>query len=113
VLQRIGFVRLELYRYDIAGSIAHAAALTQAEMMTVDERQKIESELRAIKKQIESGKFEWDRSLEDVHMNIEAALTKRIGAAGAKLHTARRWRECFHFRNGNLVERNFMLHRSI
>lgn len=78
-----------LYRYDIAGSIAHAMALTQAEIITVDERQKIESELRAIEKEIESGKFEWDRSLEDVHMNIEAALTKRIGAAGAKLHTAR------------------------
>ena len=45
--------------------------------------------MRAIEKEIESGKFEWDRSLEDVHMNIEAALTKRIGAAGAKLHTAR------------------------
>lgn len=38
---------------------------------------------------IESGKFRWDESLEDVHMNIETALTKRIGAAGAKLHTAR------------------------
>jgi argininosuccinate lyase len=45
--------------------------------------------LRAIEKEIESGKFEWDRSLEDVHMNIEAALTKRVGAVGAKLHTAR------------------------
>jgi argininosuccinate lyase len=78
-----------LYRYDIAGSIAHAAALTQAEIITVDERQKIESELRVIEKEIESGKFEWDRSLEDVHMNIEAVLTKRIGGAGAKLHTAR------------------------
>jgi argininosuccinate lyase len=78
-----------LYRYDIAGSIAHAAALAQAEIITVDEQQKIESELRAIEKEIESGKFAWDRSLEDVHMNIEAALTKRIGAAGAKLHTAR------------------------
>ena len=78
-----------LYRYDIAGSIAHAAALAQAEIITVDEQQKIESELRAIEKEIESGKFEWDRSLEDVHMNIEAALTKLIGAAGAKLHTAR------------------------
>jgi argininosuccinate lyase len=78
-----------LYRYDIAGSIAHAAALTQAEIITVDERQKIESELRAIEKEIRSGKFEWDRSLEDVHMNIEAALTKRIGVAGGKLHTAR------------------------
>lgn len=78
-----------LYRYDIAGSIAHAAALTAAGIITADERQKIENELRAIENEIESGKFEWDRSLEDVHMNIEAALTERIGAAGAKLHTAR------------------------
>ncbi len=78
-----------LYRYDIAGSIAHAAALAQAEIITADERRKIEKELRAIEKEIESGKFEWEQSLEDVHMNIEAALMKRIGAAGAKLHTAR------------------------
>src|SRR5439155_2318252 len=78
-----------LYRYDIAGSIAHAAALAQAGIITADERRKIESELRAIEKEIDSGKFEWEQSLEDVHMNIEASLTKRIGAAGAKLHTAR------------------------
>jgi argininosuccinate lyase len=78
-----------LYRYDIAGSIAHAAGLAQAGIITADERRKIETGLRAIEKEIESGKFEWERSLEDVHMNIEAALTKRIGAAGAKLHTAR------------------------
>ena len=77
------------YRYDIAGSIAHASALAKAGIITADERQKIENELRAIQKEIESGKFEWDRSLEDVHMNIEAALTKRIGASGGKLHTAR------------------------
>src|SRR5437667_5473754 len=78
-----------LYRYDIAGSIAHAAALSRAGIISADELQEIETELRAIEKEIESGKFEWVRSLEDVHMNIEAALTKRIGAAGAKLHTAR------------------------
>src|SRR5947199_641543 len=78
-----------LHRYDIAGSIAHAAALAQAGIITADERRKIESELSAIEKEIDSGKFEWHRSLEDVHMNIEVALTKRIGAAGAKLHTAR------------------------
>src|SRR5881296_2464439 len=78
-----------LYRYDIAGSIAHAAAIAQAGIITADERRKIESELRAIEKEIDSGKFEWEQSLEDVHMNIEAVLTKRIGAAGAKLHTAR------------------------
>ncbi len=78
-----------LYRYDIAGSIAHVAALAQAGIITADEREKIESALRVIEKEIETGKFEWDQSLEDVHMNIEAALTKRIGAAGARLHTAR------------------------
>jgi argininosuccinate lyase len=78
-----------LYRYDIAGSIAHAAGLARAGIITAAERRKIETGLRAIQKEIESGKFKWDRSLEDVHMNIEAVLVKRIGAAGAKLHTAR------------------------
>ncbi|HZA37857.1 MAG TPA: argininosuccinate lyase [Candidatus Baltobacteraceae bacterium] len=78
-----------LYRYDIAGSIAHAVALARRGILTADERQKIENELRAIEREIESGKFQWDQSLEDVHMNIEAALTKRIGTVGGKLHTAR------------------------
>jgi len=78
-----------LYRHDIAGSIAHAAALARARIITPDERQQIENGLRGIEREIESGKFEWDASLEDVHMNIEAALTKRIGAAGGKLHSAR------------------------
>jgi argininosuccinate lyase len=78
-----------LYRHDIAGSIAHAAALAAAGIVTADEQQKIDNGLRAIEQEIELGKFEWDKSLEDVHMNIETTLTKRIGAAGAKLHTAR------------------------
>jgi argininosuccinate lyase len=78
-----------VYRHDIAGSIAHAAALARAGIITTDERRQIEKELRGIEKEIESGGFKLDRSLEDVHMNIEAALTKRIGVAGAKLHTAR------------------------
>ena len=72
-----------LYRYDIAGSIAHAAALTRAGIITAEERRKIENGLRGIEKEIVSGKFEWDPSLEDVHMNIEAAPTRRIGSAGA------------------------------
>ena len=78
-----------LYSYDIAGSIVHAAALARGGIITMAERRKIERGLRAVQKEIEAGKFKWDRSLEDVHMNIEAALTKRIGVAGAKLHTAR------------------------
>jgi argininosuccinate lyase len=53
-----------LYRYDIAGSIAHAAALTEGGIITADERQQIENELRAIEGEIESGKFEWDSALE-------------------------------------------------
>src|SRR6266404_5334621 len=78
-----------LYRHDIAGSIAHAAALAHAGILTSEEREKIDKGLREIETEIENGKFEWDQSLEDVHMNIEAALTKRIGVTGAKLHTAR------------------------
>src|SRR5712692_2691961 len=78
-----------LYPHDIAGSIAHAAALAAAGVISADERDKIDNGLRAIESEIEKGKFQWDESLEDVHMNIEAALTKRIGAAGGKLHTAR------------------------
>src|SRR5947208_813466 len=78
-----------LYRHDIAGSIAHVAALVKAGIVSVAEQKKIETGLRAIEQEIESGKFQWDEALEDVHMNIERALSKKIGEAGAKLHTAR------------------------
>jgi argininosuccinate lyase len=78
-----------LYRHDIAGSLAHVAALVAGGIISADERAKIDNELRAIEKEIDAGKFQWDPALEDVHMNIESALTQRIGAAGAKLHTAR------------------------
>ena len=78
-----------LFDYDIAGSLAHAAALREAGVLSPEEGEKIEDGLRAIRAEIEAGNFEWDQSLEDVHMNIEAELTKRIGAVGAKLHTAR------------------------
>jgi argininosuccinate lyase len=78
-----------LYRQDITGSIAHAAALAKAGIISVDEKKKIEHSLREIEREIASGNFLWDASLEDVHMNIESALTKKIGETGAKLHTAR------------------------
>ena len=78
-----------LYRHDIAGSIAHAAALTKTGILTAEEREKIDQGLREIENEIAAGKFHWDQALEDVHTNIEAALTKRIGGAGRKLHTAR------------------------
>ncbi|HWY52505.1 MAG TPA: argininosuccinate lyase [Chthoniobacterales bacterium] len=78
-----------LYRQDIAGSIAHVAALAKAGIVSAAEWKKIEIGLRAIEKEIESGKFQWDEALEDVHMNIESALSGNIGEAGEKLHTAR------------------------
>jgi argininosuccinate lyase len=78
-----------LYRHDIAGSIAHAAALAKGGIISARERKEIESGLHEIEKEIAAGEFVWDESLEDIHMNIESALTKRIGEAGAKLHTAR------------------------
>jgi argininosuccinate lyase len=78
-----------LYRHDVAGSIAHAAALAKAGIISAEEKKQIESGLREIEREMQSGKFRWDESLEDVHMNIESALTKKIGEAGAKLHTAR------------------------
>jgi argininosuccinate lyase len=78
-----------LYRHDIAGSIAHVAALAKAGIVSAAEQKQIETGLRAIEQEIDSANFQWDGALEDVHMNIESALTKKIGDAGAKLHTAR------------------------
>lgn len=78
-----------LYRQDIAGSIAHARALCAAGILDEAEFSAIERGLREIEAEIESGSFVFDPALEDVHMNIEAALTRKIGAAGAKLHSAR------------------------
>ena len=78
-----------LYKHDIAGSIAHAKGLARVGLLTKAEAAKIERGLRAIEREIESGRFLWDRDCEDVHMNIEAALVRKIGAAGKKLHTGR------------------------
>jgi argininosuccinate lyase len=78
-----------LFRFDIQGSIAHAKALHKAGLLTEDELGQIETGLLAIEREIIAGTFLFRPELEDVHMNIEAELTKRIGPAGAKLHTAR------------------------
>ena len=78
-----------LYSYDIAGSIAHARAQVSAGLLTNEEFIQIEVGLRQIEQEIEAGEFTFSTALEDIHMNIEAELTQRIGAAGAKLHTAR------------------------
>lgn len=74
--------------FDIAGSKAHSAMLAHVGLITTQERDAIHAGLDAVLTEIESGKFKWDTKLEDVHMNIEQALTKRVPAA-AKLHTAR------------------------
>src|SRR5205814_8318439 len=78
-----------LYRHDIAGSIVLASSLAAAGILSANEFEMIARGLREIETEISDGKFVWDQSLEDVHMNIEAALTRRIGLAGAKLHTGR------------------------
>lgn len=74
--------------FDVAGSKAHAAMLAHAGLITARERDAIHAGLDAILAQIRSGRFAWKKGLEDVHMNIEHALTRRVPAA-AKLHTAR------------------------
>ncbi|KJS00911.1 MAG: argininosuccinate lyase [Desulfobulbaceae bacterium BRH_c16a] len=78
-----------LYRYDIAGSKAHAAMLADHGILTREELAVITDGLSAIEKEIEQGTFVFRRELEDIHMNIEKSLVERIGPAGAKLHSAR------------------------
>ena len=78
-----------LYREDIKGSLAHAGMLEQQGIISSDEHASISKGLKAIEQDIEQGDFQWSAALEDVHMNIEHALTQRIGVIGGKLHTAR------------------------
>jgi argininosuccinate lyase len=78
-----------LYKQDIQGSIAHARMLEKVGVLTEKERDDIIRGLGEIRIEIERGEFEWSVELEDVHMNIEAALTKKIGITGKKLHTGR------------------------
>jgi len=77
-----------LWRQDIRGSIAHASMLRKIGVLTVAEFKAIRTGLEQIAAEIEAGEFQWKGELEDVHMNIEAELTRRV-SAGAKLHTAR------------------------
>ncbi|MEZ4630140.1 MAG: argininosuccinate lyase [Deinococcales bacterium] len=74
---------------DIAGSIAHATMLAERGIISPNEAESIIAGLKGIAEDIKAGQFEWSVALEDVHMNIESALTKRIGPLGGKLHTAR------------------------
>jgi argininosuccinate lyase len=78
-----------LYSQDIQGSIAYAEALMEAKVLSKNEYNKIKTGLRKIEKKIEADNFKWNPALEDVHMNIEAALEKEIGVTAKKLHTGR------------------------
>src|SRR3989338_2102063 len=78
-----------LYRHDIMGSIAHATMLAKVGVLNDAERDAIVDGLTQIQSEIEAGQFDWRVDLEDVHMNIEARLTDRIGVTGKKLHTGR------------------------
>lgn len=78
-----------MYKQDIQGSIAHATMLEKAGVLSADERDAIIKGLAEVQADIEAGRFQWSIELEDVHMNIEAALTAKIGITGKKLHTGR------------------------
>jgi argininosuccinate lyase len=78
-----------MYYHDIAGSIAHATMLAKVGVLTDEEKEQIVAGLIEVRAEIETGDFEWSVVLEDVHMNIEAKLTEKIGLTGKKLHTGR------------------------
>lgn len=78
-----------MYLEDIQGSLAHASMLEKTGILSKQEHQDIAQGLAEIQEQIATGKFEWSVALEDVHMNIEAKLTEKIGVTGKKLHTGR------------------------
>jgi argininosuccinate lyase len=84
----IGFDR-KMWRQDIRGSLAHAAMLRHVGIINADDEAAIKEGLAAIGQEIEAGDFPFSEALEDIHMNIEARLTDRIGEAGKRLHTAR------------------------
>jgi len=78
-----------LYQHDIAGSMAHAKMLAKQNIITDKDAELIGMGLVAIREEIEMGQFQFKEELEDIHMNIEARLTEKIGDIAGKLHTAR------------------------
>ncbi|MEK7742009.1 MAG: argininosuccinate lyase, partial [Nitrospirota bacterium] len=86
--ESISFDR-RLWKYDIEGSIAHAKMLGKQKIISQKDSSAIINGLKNIAGEIETGRFRFAVELEDIHMNIEAALIKNIGDAGKKLHTAR------------------------
>ncbi|MBN1554224.1 MAG: argininosuccinate lyase [Phycisphaerae bacterium] len=82
-------VDVALWKYDIAGSLAHAQMLREQALLTAADLAKIKKGLHAVEKDIAAGRIHMPIELEDIHMVIEADLVRRIGDAGRKLHTAR------------------------
>ena len=78
-----------MYKEDIEGSMAHVAMLSHCNIITKDEAKKIDTALKSILSDIDSGKLKINEKSEDIHMFVEEVLTKRIGTVGKKLHTAR------------------------
>ena len=78
-----------LYKYDIVGSMAHAQLLAEQKLISKEEFRAIKEGLIAISEEIAQGRFKFDKTYEDIHMAVEAALVKRVGEAGKKLHTGR------------------------
>ncbi|GMU19943.1 MAG: argininosuccinate lyase [Phycisphaerae bacterium] len=78
-----------LWKYDIAGSIAHAEMLAEQGLITRPDREAIVRGMKEIEAEITAGSFTWDPACEDIHMAIEAALTQKVGEPGKRLHTAR------------------------
>jgi len=79
----------KLYRQDIAASKAHARMLAKRGIISAQDAKKIVHGLDTILSEIDAGKFRFKRSLEDIHMNVEARLADLIGPAAGRLHTAR------------------------
>ena len=84
----IGFDK-KLYAQDIRGSLAHAEMLAKQGIISAEDLKQITDGLNSIRAEIENGKFEFSRKLEDIHMNVEARLADQIGLAAKRLHTAR------------------------
>jgi len=84
----VGFDQ-RLWRADITGSLAHAEMLAAQGILSAEDHAAIQRGLGEIAAEIEAGRFDWKLDLEDVHLNIEARLTERVGIAGKRLHTGR------------------------
>ncbi len=80
---------LQLARYDVIGSMAHAEMLVSIGLLTAEEGQQIQHALQQIAQEIEAGQFKLDDNVEDIHSQIEYLLTQRIGEAGKKIHSGR------------------------